>query len=102
VKGLYEPRGGKAYNGYYYDRLIEETSGQRLTLRVPELIRRELEAGEPFLFQGSVSCAPNNGNEGVIEVSLTVVDYLAQERRPELVKRDLDIAALLRSNDHQG
>ncbi len=97
VKGLFEPRGGKPYNGYFYDRLVEETSSQKLTLRVPELIRKELEAGEPYQFQGSVACAPNNGSEGIIEVSVTVVDYIAQERRPELVKRDLDIAALLRS-----
>lgn len=98
VKGVYERNDrSKLYAGYYYDRLHEETSQQRLSLRVPSLLREELETDGTYVMQGSVACGPNNSNDGKIDITFTVVDFQAvEERRPEAVKRDLDIAALLR------
>ncbi len=98
VKGVYERNErSKLYAGYYYDRLHEETSQQRLSLRVPALVREELETDGTYIMQGSVACGPNNSNDGKIDITLTVVDFQAViERRPEVVKRDLDIAGLLR------
>ncbi len=98
VKGVYERNDrSKLYAGYYYDRLHEETSQQRLSLRVPSLLREELNTDGTYVMQGSVACGPNNSNDGRIDITLTVVDFQpVKERRPEAVKRDLDIAALLR------
>jgi exodeoxyribonuclease VII large subunit len=98
VRGVYERNErSKLYAGYYYDRLFEETSQQRLSLRVPALLREELESDNTYIMQGSVACGPNNSNDGKIDIILTVVDFQAVvERRPETIKRDLDIAALLR------
>jgi exodeoxyribonuclease VII large subunit len=98
VKGVYERNErSKLYAGYYYDRLHEETSQQRLSLRVPALLREELETDGTYIMQGSVACGPNNSNDGKIDITFTVVDFQAvKERRPEAIKRDLNIAALLR------
>jgi exodeoxyribonuclease VII large subunit len=98
VKGVYERNErSKLYAGYYYDRLHEETSQQRLSLKVPALLREELETDGTYIMQGSVACEPNNSNDGKIDITLTVVEFQAvTERRPEVIKRDLDIAALLR------
>jgi exodeoxyribonuclease VII large subunit len=98
VRGVYERNErSKLYAGYYYDRLHEETSQQRLSLRVSAPLREELETDGTYVMQGSVACGPNNSNDGKIDITLTVVDFQAViERRPETIKRDLDIAALLR------
>jgi exodeoxyribonuclease VII large subunit len=98
VKGVYERNErSKLYAGYYYDRLHEETSQQRLSLRMPALLREELETDSSYVMQGSVACGPNNSNDGKIDITFTVVDFqVVKERRPEVIKRDLDIMALLR------
>ncbi len=42
VKGIYTQGKGGNYNGFYYDRLKDETSDAFMTLVVPGIIRSQL------------------------------------------------------------
>jgi len=43
IQGTYKMCGRKDYNGYYYDELKDETNNQTISIKVPILIRAELQ-----------------------------------------------------------
>lgn len=70
VQGMFHDRQRQAYSGYTYDRLKDETTGQLLTIRVPDEIKLQLTHENSYIFQGHVR--QDVRFDGVIEPVFTI------------------------------
>jgi len=77
LKGVFVPRSGAAYNGYYYDSLRDESSDALLTIIVPALIRSNLQANKAITINGFITRRVVN-NASRIDVQFTVTDLIEQ------------------------
>ena len=46
VRGEYLKTGNKSYAGYFYDELVDQMNDQQLSLKMPAILREDLEAGK--------------------------------------------------------
>lgn len=79
VMGIYLKTARQVYSGFYYDTLRDQNSDQELTLKMPQPLRDELEAGSLVCIGGTVY--RNAGNKGNIQLGLKVslVDTIQQQ-----------------------
>lgn len=77
LKGIFLPRSGAAYNGYYYDSLRDESADALLTIIVPALIRNNLQANKAITVNGFITRRVVN-NASRIDVQFTVTDLIEQ------------------------
>lgn len=60
VRGIYHPKGSVSYSGYYYDSLRDEFSSYELSLKVPSLLRENLDDGNLVELRGTIERKVNN------------------------------------------
>jgi exodeoxyribonuclease VII large subunit len=77
LKGVFIPRSGAAYSGYYYDSLRDESADALLTIIVPALIRNNLQANKAITVNGFITRRVVN-NASRIDVQFTVTDLIEQ------------------------
>lgn len=61
VTGIYLKTARQCYSGFYYDTLRDQNSDQELTLKMPQILRDEMEAGSLVRIGGTVY--KNAGNK---------------------------------------
>lgn len=77
LKGVFQPRNGQSYNGYYYDSLRDESSDAQLTIVIPALIRNGIEAGKTITVNGYITKRVAN-TQSRIEIQLNITDLVDQ------------------------
>jgi exodeoxyribonuclease VII large subunit len=77
LRGIFIPRGGAAYNGYYYDSLRDESADALLTIIIPSLIRNNLQANKAITVNGFITRRVVN-NASRIDVQFTITDLIGQ------------------------
>lgn len=88
VKGIYQDRRRKSYNGFYFDRLKDELGGQIITLKLPEHLKQNLQDGRFYLFKGRLD--KDVRWDGVIEpvfIATEIVDQKSGQVSDGLDKR---------------
>lgn len=93
VTGIYLKTARQVYSGFYYDTLRDQNSDQELTLKMPQTLRDELEAGSLVCIGGTVY--RNAGNKGNIQLGLKVsrVDTIQQQAVSEEDMRRSELRA---------
>ena len=99
LKGVYRDQGRGSYRGYYYDRLLDEMSGQIVTLKVPAQIKQALTPEGLYLFKGVLD--KDVRPDGVVE-PVFVVTELASQVTSSLPEGVMTRAAILRRKDAAG
>jgi hypothetical protein len=77
VKGIYQDRKRKSYNGYYFDRLKDELGGQIITLKLPERLKQTLQDGRFYSFKGMLD--KDVRWDGVIEPVFIATEIVKQK-----------------------
>ncbi len=80
LKGIYQDRQRGSYQGYYYNRLKDEQSGQIVTVCVPEAIKEKLEHGRMYVLKGAIQ--KDLRLDGVIEPVFLVAERIAEIEIP--------------------
>lgn len=78
IRSVYTAGGKREYNGYYYDRLVDENDKQYLTLRIPIAIRSDILDQHIYTFQGYLD--RDIRVESVIRLTFVVTDCRERER----------------------
>lgn len=95
VQGLYMGTGKRPYNGFYYDTIKDEMSGEQLVTRIHETIRCKLVNNTPYTFRGVVE--PQMNTKENIGVTITFVPSdLVGEEPPKFDERTQHIVNLFR------
>ena len=76
LKGIYRNRERESYNGFYFDRLQDEFSGQIITIKLPEQIKQTIQDGRFYLFNGILE--KDIRRDGVIEPVFIVTKMATQ------------------------
>lgn len=106
LRGIYQDRKRKSYNGYFFDRLQDEYGGQIITLKLPERLKQNLQDGNFYLFKGTLD--KDVRWDGVIEpvfIATEIADQKSdqvsdgfdkrstlQQEKASMGYRDLDLA----------
>ncbi len=80
LKGVYQDRQRGSYQGYYYNRMKDEQSGQIVTVCVPEAIKEKLEHGRVYVLKGALQ--KDLRLDGVIEPVFLVAERVAEIETP--------------------
>lgn len=100
LKGVFMPRGGASYGGYYYDTLRDESADALLTIIVPALIRNTLQANKTITVNGFITRRVVN-NASRIDVQFTVTD-LVEQTQNKYSDEDIQRIALLQTKAAAG
>ncbi|MBN2006755.1 MAG: hypothetical protein JXA21_25600 [Anaerolineae bacterium] len=76
LKGVYQDRQRGSYQGYYYNRIKDEQSGQIVTVCVPEAIKEKLLHGRTYVLKGALQ--KDVRLDGVVEPVFLVAERLAE------------------------
>lgn len=100
LKGIFIPRGGAAYNGYYYDSLRDESADALLTIIVPALIRNNLQANKAITINGFITRRVVN-NASRIDVQFTITD-LVEQTQSKYTEEDTQRITILKKKADAG
>lgn len=95
VSGLFYSTGRKPYNGYYYDSIRDEVTGEHLVTKTPESIRVKLENGSLYTFKGMIETQPSNRENIGFQILFTPLEILNVEK-PAVDERTETMIALFR------
>lgn len=79
IKGTYEKNTDRLYAGQFYDVLVDETGGSKLTIKVTQLQRNSLSNGDLATVVGVLNRKIRN--DSTIAVSLNVTDIIVIEEQ---------------------
>jgi hypothetical protein len=77
LQGIYEKKGIKNYNGFYYDLIKDELGNQLLTAVIPETLRGELKEGNSYKVKGYLN--RKIVDDGTIKLSVGIIDIISNE-----------------------
>ncbi|UOE52608.1 hypothetical protein MTO98_16140 [Mucilaginibacter sp. SMC90] len=100
LKGVFIPRGGAAYNGYYYDSLRDESADALLTIIVPMLIRNNLQANKAITINGFITRRVVN-NASRIDIQFTVTE-LVEQTQSKFSEEDTQRVSILQKKADTG
>lgn len=80
LRGIYHDTNRRQYHGFYFDRLRDEDSGYRVTVKVPANIKRSLQTGQIYTFEGGLNFTTQR--EGALELVMIVSNYRGEARNP--------------------
>ena len=88
VRGIYRDRNkysgtGKknhgCYGGFYYDSLVDQMTGKKLTLKIPEKLKAELQDGNIYLFRGNIENKLKQSKDISLDFLLVSDQILSEE-----------------------
>jgi len=88
VRGIYRDRNkysgtGKknpgCYGGFYYDSLVDQITGKKLTLKIPEKLKAELQDGNIYFFRGNIENKLKQSKDISLDFLLVSDQILSEE-----------------------
>lgn len=74
MRGIYQQRGKKEYNGYWYDRLKNEDGDHTITMRVSNKMRQTLKDGRHYSFCGYIDKRAKSDSTITLTFNITDIE----------------------------
>jgi len=87
-KDKYVNKNKKCYGGFYYDILIDQVTGNKLTLKIPEKLQARVKDGNVYSFKGNMEGKIKKGENILLDVLFVPDQILSEEAsQVDFVKR---------------